>query len=42
MVFPKSDLQRKRLADSVANILLFRSLDKVNWNVGLLSPDVAN
>lgn len=28
IVFPKSDAQRKRLADSVQNILLFRSLDK--------------
>ena len=30
IVFPKSDAQRKRLADSVQNILLFRSLDKVH------------
>ncbi|KAK4885113.1 hypothetical protein RN001_001384 [Aquatica leii] len=28
VVFPKSDEQRQRLADSVRNILLFRSLDK--------------
>lgn len=28
VVFPKSDEQRQRLADSVKNILLFRSLDK--------------
>lgn len=28
VVFPKSDEQRARLADSVKNILLFRSLDK--------------
>jgi len=27
-VFPKSDAQRARLADSVKNILLFRALDK--------------
>lgn len=28
VVFPKSDEQRQRLAESVRNILLFRSLDK--------------
>ncbi|EEB16092.1 cAMP-dependent protein kinase type II-alpha regulatory subunit, putative [Pediculus humanus corporis] len=28
IVFPKSDEQRKRLADSIQNILLFKSLDK--------------
>lgn len=29
MVYPKSDEQRQRLAESVRNILLFRALDKV-------------
>lgn len=28
VVFPKSDEQRQRLAESVRNILLFRALDK--------------
>lgn len=30
VVFPKSDAQRQALADSVKDILLFRSLDKVS------------
>ena len=30
VVYPKSDLQRSRLADAVRNILLFRSLDPVS------------
>ncbi len=29
-MFPKSDAQRQSLADSVKDILLFRSLDKVS------------
>lgn len=29
-MFPKSDAQRQALADSVKDILLFRSLDKVS------------
>lgn len=32
VVFPKSDAQRQALADSVKDILLFRSLDKVRIN----------
>lgn len=31
MVYPKSDEQRERLAESVKHILLFRALDKVSW-----------
>lgn len=37
VVNPKSDQQRKRLAEAIKNILLFRSLDGVSSKSSLLS-----